>query len=129
MRHAGGRLYDITMAANEILLKRVRTALADVPKVIEKKMFRGVTFMVGGKMCVSVSGDELMCRIDPDAYDAAIERTGARPMVMKGREYRGYLYVREEGLKSKKDFDHWIALCLAFNRKAKASPKKKMMKP
>ena len=28
-------------------------------------MFRGLTFMVNGKMCVSVSGDKLMCRFDP----------------------------------------------------------------
>ena len=116
------------MAANEALLHRVRAALSGIPKVTEKKMFRGVTFLVNGKMCVSVSGDELMCRIDPEVYDAAKERKGVRPMIMKGREYRGYLYVSEEGLKSKKDFDYWIGLCLDFNKQAKASPKKRVKK-
>ncbi len=36
-----------------------------IDNVEEKKMFRGMTFMVDGKMCVSVGDDEIMCRIDP----------------------------------------------------------------
>jgi hypothetical protein len=40
---------------------------------------------------------------------------------MKGREYRGYVYVSEEGIKTKNDFDFWIKLSLDFNKKAKAS--------
>ena len=91
-------------------------------------MFRGITFMVDGKMCVSVSGDELMCRIDPEIYDVAIKKKGVRPMVMKNREYRGYLYVNEEGAESNKDFEYWVNLCLDFNRRAKASPKSRRAK-
>ena len=86
-------------------------------------MFRGITFMVSGKMCVSASGDELMCRIDPEIYDVGIKKKGVRPMVMKNREYRSYPYVNEEGAKSKKDFEYWVNLCLDFNRRAKATPK------
>ena len=81
--------------------------------------------MVDGKMCVSVSGDELMCRIDPEIYDVAIKKKGVGPMVMKNREYRGYLYVNEQGAKSNKVFEYWVNLCLDFNRRAKASPKRK----
>ena len=46
------------MAYNEIIADRIREALLDIPKVEEKKMFRGVTFMVDDKMCISVSGNE-----------------------------------------------------------------------
>ena len=111
------------MAYNEKLADRVREALADLPKVEEKKMFRGVTFMVNGKMCISVSGDNLMCRFDPELQEEALSKKGAKPMVMKGRQYNGYLYVSEEGYRSKKDFEYWIGLCLDFNKKAKASKK------
>jgi TfoX/Sxy family transcriptional regulator of competence genes len=113
------------MAYNEKLAERVRTALAEIPKVEEKRMFRGVAFMVNGKMCITVGDDEIMCRIDPAQHDKAIEKNGYRTMVMKGREYRGYVLVTEEGRKTKKDFEYWIALALDFNEKAKASPKKK----
>jgi hypothetical protein len=116
---------DKTMPYNEKLAARIRTALTHLPHVEEKKMFRGVTFMVQDKMCISVSGDEMMCRFDPAMQDVVQEKPGCRSMIMKGREYKGYVYVSEAGFKSKKDFDYWINLCLSFNSKAKSSKKKK----
>jgi TfoX/Sxy family transcriptional regulator of competence genes len=113
------------MAYNEKLADRIREALSHLRKVEEKEMFRGVTFMVNGKMCVSVSGDEMMCRFDPALQETVAEKNGFRTMIMKGREYKGYGYISQEGIKSKKDFDYWINLCLEFNSKAKASRKKK----
>lgn len=113
------------MAYNEKLTNKVREALVDVPNIEEKKMFRGVTFMVDGKMCITVGDDEIMCRIDPALHEASIERKGCRTMIMKGREYKGYILIREEGMKTKKDFEYWIALALDFNKNAKASKKKK----
>ncbi len=38
------------MAYNEKLADRIRESLAHLSKVEEKKMFRGLTFMVNGKM-------------------------------------------------------------------------------
>jgi len=113
------------MAHNEKLTGRIRTALAHLPKVEEIKMFRGVTFMVDGKMCISVGDDRIMCRIDPAVHEEAIKRKGCRTVEMKGRAYKGYVYVSEEGIKVKKDFDYWVGLALDFNKKAKASSKKK----
>jgi hypothetical protein len=37
-------------------------------------MFRGVTFMVNGKMCISVGEDRIMWRIDPELNEPAIEK-------------------------------------------------------
>lgn len=111
------------MAYNEQLADRVREALEDVPNVEEKKMFRGVTFMVNDKMCVSVSNDELMCRIDPALTDEVVEMNDVRPMLMRGKTLKGYVYVAEEAIRTKKDFDYWINLCLAYNPKANKSKK------
>ena len=113
------------MAYNEKLTNRIREALADIPKVEERKMFRGVAFMVDGKMCISAGDDEMMCRIDPDIHQDVLKRKGCRTVVMRGREYRGYVYVKDDSIKSKKDFDYWINLALDFNKRAKASKKKK----
>ena len=112
------------MPYNEKLADRIRVALQHLPKVEEKKMFRGVTFMINDKMCLSVSGDEMMCRFDPALHETIAEKNGFRTMIMKGREYKGYGYVSEEGIKLKKDFDYWIGLALDFNKRAKASMKK-----
>ena len=115
------------MAYDQKLADRIREALAAMPKIKteEKKMFRGVTFMVNGKMCVSVSGNNLMCRFDPSLQEEVAEKPGFQPMIMKGREYRGYGYISPEEIRSKKNFDYWIGLCLDFNKKAKASKKKR----
>lgn len=113
------------MAYNEKLTNKIRAALAHLPDVEEKKMFRGVTFMVNGKMCISAGNTEIMCRIDPALHEEAIKRKGSRTVVMKERAYRGYVYVNEDGMKTKKDFDYWVALALDFNKNAKATPKKK----
>jgi TfoX/Sxy family transcriptional regulator of competence genes len=113
------------MAFDEKLADRVRDALATVRRVEEKKMFRGLCFMVNNKMCVSVSGEELMCRIDPKIYEEVLERDGCRPMIRNGKNIEGYVYLGQEAIKSKKAFDYWINQCLAFNNEAKASKKTK----
>jgi TfoX/Sxy family transcriptional regulator of competence genes len=114
------------MAHNEQLTNRVREALEGVRQVEEKKMFRGLTFMVKGKMCMSTGNDELMCRIDPSIHDEMVEKNGVRTLIMKGHEYKGYIYVHEDAIRSKKDLDFWVGLALDFNKKAKAAVKKKV---
>lgn len=113
------------MAYNIKLADKVRAFLSNhtTRKLEEKKMFRGLTFMVDGKMCVSVSGENLMCRFDPALQHEVENRKGYQPMMMKQRQLKGYCYVSEQGFKAKNDFEYWVKLCLAFNDKAKSSKK------
>jgi TfoX/Sxy family transcriptional regulator of competence genes len=113
------------MAYNEKLTAKIRDALAQVPNVEEKKMFRGVTFMVNDKMCITAGDNKIMCRIDPSVHEQALKRKGCETVKMKGREYKGFVYVSEEGMKTKKDLDYWVQLSLEFNKRAKSSKKKK----
>jgi len=66
-----------------------------------------------------------VCRVGPEAYETALEKKGCREMDFAGKPMKGYVFVSEEGLRKKKDLDLWIELCLAFNKTAKASKKKK----
>ena len=116
------------MAYNEKLAARIREALSHRDDVEEKKMFKGLAFMVDDKMCINVSGDEMMCRFDPSLQENISHKKGFRPMIMKGKQLNGYAYISEEGYKSKKDFDYWINLCLQFNKEAKSSKKTKKVK-
>jgi TfoX/Sxy family transcriptional regulator of competence genes len=120
-------LKKIQMAYSTKLAERIRNYLEDKSdlKVEEKEMFKGLAFLVNGKMCVNVSGEDLMCRFDPVFEDEVSERAGFQPMIMKGKQLRGYCYVSEDGYKSKTNFEYWLNLCLDFNKKAKASKKKK----
>lgn len=113
------------MAYNEKLNDRIRESLSGLKKVEEKHMFGGTCYMVNGKMCVGVVKDEMMCRINPEIYEEALEKKGCREMVFTGKPMKGYVFVSEDGMKTEKDFEYWIDLSLEFNKIAKASKKKK----
>ncbi len=113
------------MPANENLLLRVREVFAATPnKVEEKKMFGGTCFMVNDKMCVGIKSDGLMVRFDPAETDALVELEGTEIMEMGGRVMKGYMYVAEEVLRTKKQLDFWLKKGLDFNKFAKSSKKK-----
>ncbi len=113
------------MPPDDALLHRVRVALGGAVDVEEKRMFGGIAFMVRGKMCVSVGRDRIMCRIDPALHDSALERKGCRTVVMKGRQYRGYVHVDADAVRDQRDLDYWIGLSLDYNGRVKASPSKR----
>ena len=112
------------MAYSEELAERVKISIAHLSKVEEKRMFGGLAFLVDGKMCINISKDRLMLRIDPELHADLTSQPGVLPVLMRGREYKGYIYVNESLLKKKKDFDYWIELALDYNKYAKASKKK-----
>ena len=113
------------MAYNEKLADRIRESLSELSNIEEKEMMGGLTFMVNDKMCVGIIKDELMCRIDPDFHETAVEKTGCRTMDFTKRPMKGYVMIDDTGMKTEKEFDYWINLSLDFNKKAKSSKKKK----
>lgn len=44
-------------------------------------------------------------------------------MIMRGREYKGYVMVDYNVLKTKPDLEQWLNLALSFNKQAKSSKK------
>ena len=105
------------MAYNEQLALKVRKSLEHVANVKEKKMFGGLAFMVNDKICVTVGKDRIMCRIDASEYNDLIKREGTQKVIMKNREYKGYIRVKEEMLSNKKEFNFWIKKALDYNEK------------
>lgn len=111
------------MAYDQDLADRVREYLytrSGLP-FTEKKMFGGLAFLVGGKMCVNVSGSRLMCRFDPARHDDLAAREGYAPMIMRGKHLEGYCYVEPQGFCRAKDFDFWLQCCLSFHPEARKS--------
>ena len=112
------------MAYNEKLADRTREIIALTHKNIEeKKMFGGLCFMVNDKMCIGVEKDRLMVRLDPARYDEVIEKEGCEPMNFTGKIMKGFVFVNEEVLNTKKKLEYWIKLALEYNKIAKASKK------
>lgn len=113
------------MAYDLALADRIRKSLLDKGvRFKEKEMFGGVAFMVKEKMCIGIVKNDLMARIDPETYNDAIRKKGARPMDFAGRPMKGYVYIDPRGIDTSKDLKYWIELCLEFNPKAKSSKKK-----
>ena len=104
------------MAYDEDLANRLRELLADEPDVTEKRMFGGLAFLVGGHMAVAASGQGgLLARSDPEDADA-LAADHVAPMVMRGREMRGWLRVDGEGVRTKRRLQPWVRRGVAYVR-------------
>ena len=104
------------MAYDEGVAQRVREALDETAGVAEKKMFGGIAFLLGGKMCCGVVGEELMVRVGPLAYADALAEPHAREMDFTGRPMRGLVYVSPAGFESDEELAQWLARGTDFAR-------------
>lgn len=112
------------MAYNEQLADRIRILLSDREDVTEKEMFSGICFMVDDKMCICVSGMELLCRIGAEKVAPVLERGNSRNMMSNGRVMKDYVYVEDTAFDNQNKLKYWVELCLEFNPKARSSKKK-----
>jgi hypothetical protein len=96
--------YDIDLA------NRIRELLARQKGLDEKQMFGGLAFLVNGNMSVAVSGKGgLMVRVPAADTDKLLQRDHVSPMVMAGRETRGWLRVDADGVKTKRQLAGWVS--------------------
>lgn len=107
---------SVAMAYDEDLADRIREALAGEASHTEKRMFGGLAFMISGHMTVAASGDGLMARVDPNDTDELVAAQGVEPMVMGGRELRGWLQVADDALGTDEQLRSWVARCVAYVR-------------
>ncbi|OBK25653.1 TfoX/Sxy family protein [Mycobacterium asiaticum] len=95
------------MAYDTDLADRVRELLG--PRFDEKRMFGGLAFLIGGHMAVAVSGQGgLMVRVRKEDTQNLLGRPHVSPMIMAGREIRGWLRVAPDGVKTKRQLQSWV---------------------
>jgi TfoX/Sxy family transcriptional regulator of competence genes len=105
------------MAYDEDLANRIRELLASQRGVEEKRMFGGLAFLINGNMSVAVSGKGgLMVRVPPEETDKLLQRAHVTPMVMAGREARGWLRVDVDGVQTKRQLQSWVTRGVGFAR-------------
>ncbi|OBG43699.1 RNA methyltransferase [Mycobacterium alsense] len=105
------------MAYDEDLVNRIRELLGAERSVEEKRMFGGLAFLVNGNMAVAASGQGgLLVRVPPDDTDKLLRRAHAGPMVMAGRETRGWLRVDAAGVRTKRQLQSWVGLGTGYAR-------------
>ncbi|WP_405496874.1 TfoX/Sxy family protein [Nocardia sp. NBC_00511] len=106
------------MAYDEQLADRIRDSLGpDVAEAVQKKMFGGLAFLIGGNMAVAASGKGgLMVRVDPADAPELLSPGTVEPMVMGGREMRGWLRVSTETVADDAVLDEWVRRGVSFAR-------------
>jgi TfoX/Sxy family transcriptional regulator of competence genes len=97
------------MAYDVDLANRIRELLAQQQGIDEKQMFGGLAFLIGGHLAVAVSGKGgLMVRVPVEDTDKLLQRDHVSPMVMAGRETRGWLRVDADAVKTKRQLASWV---------------------
>ena len=98
------------MAYDEDLADRIRELVGAETGVEEKRMFGGLAFLINGNMSVAASGrGGLMVRVPPDETDKLVGREHVEPMVMAGRETRGWVRVSVDGVRTKRQLQSWVS--------------------
>ncbi|MFL5862245.1 MAG: TfoX/Sxy family protein [Solirubrobacteraceae bacterium] len=105
------------MAYDEDLANRIRELIGAEPGVVEKKMFGGLAFLIGGHMSVSASGrGGLLLRVPPEETDSLLTKPYADLFEMRGRTMQGWLRVEPEGVKTKRQLERWVQRGVAYAR-------------
>ena len=105
------------MAYDEDLANRIRESLATEDGVVEKKMFGGLAFLIGGHMSVAASGQGgLMARVAPEETEALLAQEHVQPFEMRGRQMEGWLRVEDAGIATQDQLDPWVRRGVAYAR-------------
>lgn len=105
------------MAYDEDLANRIRELVGAEADLVEKKMFGGLAFLIGGHMAVAASGQGgLLLRCDPAETEKLRGRPGAGAFVMRGKEMDGWLRVEEGAVKTKRQLETWVGRGVAYVR-------------
>ncbi len=102
------------MAYDEKLAGRMRKLLVRRKGVAEKRMFGGLAFMLKGKMFCGVLQDDLVLRVGPEKYEAALARPHTRPMDFTGRPIKGFVFVGRGGVRTEKSLSNWLLQALEY---------------
>lgn len=103
------------MAYDEELADRIGLHLAERTDVVEKRMFGGLGFMVGGHLAIAASGQGgALVRVDPADSARLVARTKAEVAVMGNRTMAGWLRVSSDDLRTTRQLRAWLDRSLAF---------------
>jgi hypothetical protein len=102
------------MAYDTALADRIRELIVDADYV-EKRMFGGLAFLIGGHISVAASGQGgVLLRCEPEDTPRLRTRDGVAPFVMRGKQMDGWLRVEGESLADDETLAGWVEIGVAF---------------
>jgi len=100
------------MKSNETmdyLAERIRSLVGDDPRVTEKTMFGGLTFLLNGHILVGTKKDgRILLSVGKEHNDAALARPGATQMVHNNRNMTGFVWVEPDAIEDDDVLADWI---------------------
>lgn len=104
------------MAYDEILAARLRAEIGNLPGMVEKKMFGGIGFILNGNMALGILDADLLVRVTPGEYEAALGQAHTSVMDKFGRKMKGWVKVAPPGWAEAADLKGWVQTGLAAAR-------------
>ncbi len=95
------------------LAERVRMLVGDDPRITERTMFGGITFLLNGRILVGCRKDgQILLSVGRDHYEAALARPGATPMSQSGRSMTGFVWVEADAIEDDGGLASWVGFAL-----------------
>lgn len=113
------------------LIDAVRDALAQrcgAAALEERTLFGCWAFFVDGKLCIAVKGEDLLVRLPPERHGAFQEMQSTREL-SPGGGMQGYFWIEPHGYARAAQWAFWVDEALAYNPRAKASPRRRKAAP
>ena len=108
------------------LADRIRMIVGEDPRITEKVMFGGLTFLLNGHILVGCKKDgRILISVGEDNHEAAATRPGTEAMVHGGRVMSGFFWVDGDAIEDDDALEDWIR----FAEKAVAQRPLKDAKP
>jgi hypothetical protein len=104
------------IATNETmayLAERIRSLVGDDPRISEKTMFGGLTFLLNGHILVGTKKDgRILVCVGKENAEAAAARPGATAMQHNGRTMTGFFWVEADAIEDDDDLAGWVDFAL-----------------
>ena len=114
------------------LAERVRMLVGGDPRITEKYMFGGLTFLLNGHILVGCKKDGgIQISVGKDNHEAAKARPGTTEMVQNGRVMSGFFWIDGDAIEDDEALEDWVRFAEAavVQRPLKVEKPKKPRSP
>jgi TfoX/Sxy family transcriptional regulator of competence genes len=114
------------------LAERIRALVGFDPRVTEKTMFGGLTFLLNNHILVGCKKDgRILLSVGKEHNDEALRRPGTTQMVHRDRPMTGFIWVEPDAIEDDEALEEWVKLATRWvermpieEPKAKPAPRK-----
>jgi TfoX/Sxy family transcriptional regulator of competence genes len=112
------------------LVDRVRLLLEGDPRISEKNMFGGLTFLLNGHILVGCKKDgRILLSVGKAHNDEALARPGTTQMVHRDRPMTGFVWVDPDAIDDDEDLADWVRTAERWVSQMPVEPAKPARRP